>query len=888
MVHAFFWKTHHMSTITRCRITRSLIGSVAALGASAGLATSALGQAATDLCQDAPVVQEGTFQTPFFSAAGEGYIGPCDPAGSDGSAADVWLDYVPAMTGTAIFNTCGLTSNDTTITVLDGCPENGGNVLGCNDDYSVGCSAMSLPVVAGHHYKVRIAKLNFGPAGLNPRMSIDFVPPCSAHPGAPANDCCANATVITPSLVAVDTTGSTRDFAGECGLGSPFGDVWYSFTPTVTSAYRLKQASTADRLDYVIMTGGCASPTTVVCRASILTNIDQVIFNGDAGTQYLIRVTARDQPEAVSAFTLEAIAPPANDDCDTAQLISGFGQFDYDSTLANSSGPDDGPQCTSFGTGNMTHDVWFQWSGQTPPGEDVEITLCGGSPLDTRLSVYVAGCNGPTPLSPVVACNDDYCLGMGTIEGVVSRVVFRPVQGLSYLIRIGQFPSPAIDIPGNPGFFTINHFAECHIAMPAGAVVEPEPCGSDTNGGCFSPNVQFTQLACGTTTIYGTAPAGDQDWFEFTTPVDTNVTVSFQSEFAGECDLLESVCPPSPFAIDLLRRNDGCAEFATPSFTDPIAAGTYHVVVVNLDPFATCDYHSHYVMTVSVERCAPIGQCCTSGACTVTTQAACAGGGGAYGGDGTTCPAPEGRYTLAASGAAVEDISATGTLLDACGDNCGQSDVAIGFGFPYFGATQTTVDISTNGFLTFDADFFLGSPFNSDVPGFLPHRLIAALWRDYDTDPSTGAGQVRYKTLGTAPNRRFVVEWIGLKTQDVDATSSTFEAVLFENGNIEFRYGPVDIASSMPTVGISLRDNVGTAVDVSTLGSAEAFTHVVDPNPCPQCRADFNHDGHVAVQDIFDFLNAWFAGSPAANFNGVNGLEVQDIFDFLNAWFVGC
>jgi hypothetical protein len=54
--------------------------------------------------------------------------------------------------------------------------------------------------------------------------------------------------------------------------------------------------------------------------------------------------------------------------------------------------------------------------------------------------------------------------------------------------------------------------------------------------------------------------------------------------------------------------------------------------------------------------------------------------------------------------------------------------------------------------------------------------------------------------------------------------------------------------------------------------------------PCP---ADFNHTGGVTVQDIFDFLNAWFAGNPAADFNG-NGLSVQDIFDFLNAWFAGC
>ena len=56
----------------------------------------------------------------------------------------------------------------------------------------------------------------------------------------------------------------------------------------------------------------------------------------------------------------------------------------------------------------------------------------------------------------------------------------------------------------------------------------------------------------------------------------------------------------------------------------------------------------------------------------------------------------------------------------------------------------------------------------------------------------------------------------------------------------------------------------------------------------PPCRADFNGANGVSVQDIFDFLAAWFNNSPSADFNGVNGVTVQDIFDFLGAWFAGC
>lgn len=56
-------------------------------------------------------------------------------------------------------------------------------------------------------------------------------------------------------------------------------------------------------------------------------------------------------------------------------------------------------------------------------------------------------------------------------------------------------------------------------------------------------------------------------------------------------------------------------------------------------------------------------------------------------------------------------------------------------------------------------------------------------------------------------------------------------------------------------------------------------------SPC--CKADFNASSSVTVQDVFDFLTAWFAGDTRADING-SGVTVQDVFDFLTAWFDGC
>jgi hypothetical protein len=55
--------------------------------------------------------------------------------------------------------------------------------------------------------------------------------------------------------------------------------------------------------------------------------------------------------------------------------------------------------------------------------------------------------------------------------------------------------------------------------------------------------------------------------------------------------------------------------------------------------------------------------------------------------------------------------------------------------------------------------------------------------------------------------------------------------------------------------------------------------------PCP---ADTNCSGSATVADIFDFLAAWFAGTPIGDFTHSNGVGVPDIFAFLTAWFAGC
>lgn len=59
---------------------------------------------------------------------------------------------------------------------------------------------------------------------------------------------------------------------------------------------------------------------------------------------------------------------------------------------------------------------------------------------------------------------------------------------------------------------------------------------------------------------------------------------------------------------------------------------------------------------------------------------------------------------------------------------------------------------------------------------------------------------------------------------------------------------------------------------------------VIVPRPP---AGDFNYDGALTVQDLFDFLAAYFANAPGADWNADGVPTVQDIFDFLAAYFGG-
>ncbi len=48
--------------------------------------------------------------------------------------------------------------------------------------------------------------------------------------------------------------------------------------------------------------------------------------------------------------------------------------------------------------------------------------------------------------------------------------------------------------------------------------------------------------------------------------------------------------------------------------------------------------------------------------------------------------------------------------------------------------------------------------------------------------------------------------------------------------------------------------------------------------------ADFDMSGHVGLEDLAGYLSAYLAGDKSADFNADGKLTVQDIFDFVGNW----
>ena len=133
----------------------------------------------------------------------------------------------------------------------------------------------------------------------------------------------------------------------------------------------------------------------------------------------------------------------------------------------------------------------------------------------------------------------------------------------------------------------------------------------------------------------------------------------------------------------------------------------------------------------------------------------------------------------------------------------------MGFDFNFFCNTFSTLYISSNGFVTFDPLSGSGCCSGQFLPNtFVPNAVISGAWQDLN--PPAG-GSIEYKSIGTAPNRSFVVNFNDI--QNLGSSGAVkFQIVLHETTNL------IDINTIYAT-GFSFAVTMGIENDSGTAAS---------------------------------------------------------------------
>ncbi|GAA4227075.1 hypothetical protein FHR32_000157 [Streptosporangium album] len=131
------------------------------------------------------------------------------------------------------------------------------------------------------------------------------------------------------------------------------------------------------------------------------------------------------------------------------------------------------------------------------------------------------------------------------------------------------------------------------------------------------------------------------------------------------------------------------------------------------------------------------------------------------------------------------------TVLPLTGDDAATA-VTLPFTFPLYGKPYTKAYISTNGFLNFQR--LNNQSQNGAIPsGGLPNASVYAFWDDLMVDSSAS---VLSASLGTAPHRRFLIEWRNVSLVAQPTARLTFSLELHENGQIFFQYKTLPVGNA--------------------------------------------------------------------------------------------
>jgi hypothetical protein len=107
-------------------------------------------------------------------------------------------------------------------------------------------------------------------------------------------------------------------------------------------------------------------------------------------------------------------------------------------------------------------------------------------------------------------------------------------------------------------------------------------------------------------------------------------------------------------------------------------------------------------------------------------------------------------------------LDPTGSSDWGAGPSGDDSQVAttLPFPFTYFGTAYTNVSIYSNGFIQFGTSSNSTTVYGANIPSAAnPNNIVALAWEDFNV---VSPDSIRFYTVGAAPNRQWVAEWVNV------------------------------------------------------------------------------------------------------------------------------
>lgn len=246
-------------------------------------------------------------------------------------------------------------------------------------------------------------------------------------------------------------------------------------------------------------------------------------------------------------------------------------------------------------------------------------------------------------------------------------------------------------------------------------------------------------------------------------------------------------------------------------------------------------------------------------------------------------------------------------------DDDDKETVAIGFPFQFDDTTYNDATILTNGIIKFgDIERMHRDYINEGLDTNEGDRIIAIYWDDLVDDDLSS---VTYGNSGSSPNRKFIVNWTNVRAYSNDLRYD-FQVVLYENGDIRYRYNNNTSNGESATIGLEIDDSDFIEYSYNTISVEVSFDLLFRnellslPSSFLEYRFDetsWNGDPNEVIDSSLNnldgesFLGAYVSDeSPALGtsigtcnygaFDGVDDyLQVadNDLLDFSNNFAIG-